>query len=159
MSLIALPPVDQELPEPEGQEIDAGPFWPEQDTAQLRALAQLGGEVSEDRFREAALNAIIAVTRDLEDWRAAQVAAGYASLDAVPAQQVNGESAKIILFRRALLATIRADLAEVSRDFDATAAGDQRSARLEDVINDQRRNARWAIRDLIGRPRNTVELI
>ena len=103
MSLIALPPVDQELPEPEGQEIDAGPFWPEQDTAQLRALAQLGGEVSEVRFREAALNAIIAVTRDLEDWRAAQVAAGYASLDAVPAQQVNGESAKIILFRRALL--------------------------------------------------------
>lgn len=159
MSLIALPPVDQEIETPAGDEIAAGSFWPAQSTAAIRGLAQLGGEVNDARLREAILNAIIAVGRDLADWRAAQISAGFASLADVPAGAVGGESEKAVLFRRAVVATVRADLAEISRDFDATASGDARSARLEEVIADHRRNARWAIRDLSGRPRMTVDLI
>lgn len=159
MSLIALPPVDQAIPTPEGDVIEAGPFWPSQSTAELRGASQIGGEVDDYRFREAVLNAIIWIDAQLTGWRVMQEAAGFATLADVPAPTVGGESAKVILFRRALLATVRADLAEVSRDFDATAIGDQKAERLEPVIGDQRRNASWALSDLQGKPRARVALL
>lgn len=159
MSLIALPPVDQDIETPAGDEIEAGPFWPSQSTAAIRALAQIGGEASDVRLREAVLNAIITANRATTTWRASQVAAGHTALADVPADEIGGESVKVILFRRAVAAFVRADLAEVSRDFDATASGDNRSERLEEVINDQRRNALWALADMMDKPRSRVALI
>ena len=43
--------------------------------------------------------------------------------------------------------------------FDATAAGQRKAESQEPAIDDHRRNARWAIRDILGLPRTTTELI
>ena len=52
-----------------------------------------------------------------------------------------------------------AELTDRYRSFDSSSEGDRRANVLEETIGNLRRDARWAIRDLLGLPRSTVELI
>ena len=134
-------------------------FWPDIDADQLRASLRLDGTVSNDRLEQAAVNAMLSVNRELANLQAEYQAEGYATLAAVPAAELQGLSGLIHLYRRAIYCTAGAELAERYRTFDATAAGNQRADDLTPSIDEYRRNARYAIRDLLGVTHSTVELI
>lgn len=144
--------------EPEGGIISDG-WFPDIDLDNLRETIRLQGEITLPRLRAAAIDAMLAVNRDLAGWRLEQEVAGHASLAAVPAPAIDGTSRLVHLYRRAVYSTVKADLTERYRDIDTTASGAGRADDLTPSIDEQRRNARWAIRDILGLPRTTVELI
>ena len=134
-------------------------FWPDIDADYLRASLRMDGTVSNARLELAAVNAMLSVNRELAMLRAEYMAEGYATLADVPAAELQGLSGLIHLYRRAIYCTAGAELAERYRSFDATAAGNQRADELTPSIDEYRRDARYAIRDLLGITHSTVELI
>jgi len=155
MSFIAASPV----PEAPGQTITSAAFWPTFDTATIREAMRLDGTVTEDRLVNAAISAIGNVNRDLATWRKEREAEGAATLADVEAEEINEVSELVHLYRRAVYATTRANLIERYRDFDATADGHQAADNLEPTVADLYRDARFAIRDILGIGHCTVELI
>lgn len=154
MSLLTVP-----MAAPGATTLTNSAFWPEFQTQYLRAALRLDGTVTDVRLIDAAVQAMVSVNRDLRDWRSARQLDGYQSLEAVPAETVNGEHELVVLYRRAVLARTKASLIERYRDIDTTPAGDQKADRLEPAITDCYRDARFAIRDILGVGHTTVALI
>lgn len=134
-------------------------FFPDVDPNRLRLQIKVRETVTPDRLREAVLGAIITVDNDTGIWRLAHEIAGYPRLADVPALSVGGESRLLVLYRRAIGCLVKAELVERNRDVDQTGAGQRDASELEPSIDELRRDARHAIRDLMGRPRTTIDLI
>lgn len=134
-------------------------WFPDIDADHLRAAMRLDGSITNARLEVAAVNAMITVNRELAAYKAREQANGYAALVDVPAVAIKGESELVHLYRRAVYCTAGAELAERYRSYDATADGNQRADDLTPSVDEYRRDARWAIRDLLGAVRTTVELI
>ncbi|TCW81002.1 phage head protein [Burkholderia sp. SRS-46] len=134
-------------------------FFPDIDLSALRDAMRLDGTVTRERLAHAARDAMLTVNDELSAWRAQRRAAGAVSLDAVPAVQVDGESKLDYLYRRAVYHLAHADVTEKYRGFDSTKSGGQAAAELAATVEESRRNARWAVSDILGIPRSTVELI
>jgi hypothetical protein len=98
------------------------------------------------------------VNDQLAAYKAKQIAAGWDSADDI-GETVAGSSAIVHRYMRAIASTVQADMAEKYRDWDNTRAGDHRADSEDRSADDFRRNARWAVSDILGRPRTTVELI
>lgn len=139
--------------------ITSGAFWPEIDPDAALKDKRIDGTVTPDRLRAALIDAVATVNRDLSAWKSTQIEAGYNTLAEVPAEEVDDESIHVHRYRRAVYSLAAADLTEQYRSFDATDAGHQYADKLEPPIGDLRRAASWAIRDIRGEPRTTVELI
>ncbi|MDE3330397.1 head completion/stabilization protein, partial [Burkholderia pseudomallei] len=101
----------------------------------------------------------LTVNDELAAWRARQRAAGAATLADVPAPRIDGESAHVARYRRAVYHLTHADVTEKYRGYDTTKSGGQVAADLAATVDDSRRAARWAISDILGIARSTVELI
>jgi hypothetical protein len=103
------------------------------------------------------------VNGELRGWRIQHEAQGYASLAAVPCEALNGTSANVVRYLRAVYAHVQADIAEAYRDIDTTPSGNGKEERVrgkvEAKIEEHRRTMRWAISDLLAISRTTVELI
>lgn len=134
-------------------------FWPPVLPTDARAAVRFEGNVTAARLRHALVIAIAAVNAELADWRTTQQAAGYAELAAVPAEQIDGISVLAIDYQRAVYATAKAELIERYRDFDGTANADRRADALDPTADDYRRDARMAVRRILGLSPSTVELI
>ena len=134
-------------------------FFPDIDPEEVRAAHRLDGTVTPERLRHSLIEAIASTNRELGAWKAAQILAGYQTLDAVPADMLDGESVQLSRYRRAVYSTAKASLSERYRDYDSTAAGNKKADEMENPIDDLRRDARWAINDILGISRTTVELI
>lgn len=157
-SFIAAAPVPTPA-QPGGQAIRNDGFFPDIDVDQARAAMRLDGTVTPERLRAALVDAALSVNDELAAWRARQLAAGFAGLGAVPAQWIDGQSRHVHRYLRAVHCTAAAWLIERYRSFDATAAGDRKAEAENTSVDDLRRDARWAISDIAGAPRTTVELI
>lgn len=120
--------------------------WPDVDPRIARIVLRLSGTVTNERLLESLENAIQAVQKELAQWRAGQ---GDATLD----KRQTG------LYRRAVFFTAKADLMERYRDFDTTQAGDRVADAAEPAIDDAWKVVRWAISDLMGKPRVTIEVL
>lgn len=134
-------------------------WWPDIDANDVRDTLRLDGAVTEARLEAALINAMLSVNRELAVWQASQQATGYASADAVPGELIAEETALIHHYRRAVYSTAGAELCERYRDYDSTSAGNARADKIEPGVDDYRRDARWAISDILGLGRSTVELI
>jgi len=134
-------------------------FWPEFTTATLRDTLRLDGTVTDARLVDATAQAIVSVNRDLRDWRAPQQLQGYGYLTEIPADTVDGISELELLYRRAVMARVQASLMERMRDVDTTATGSDKADRLAPAITECYRDARFAIRDLLGIGHTTVALL
>ena len=144
---------------PDEGEITNSPFWPAISLPDLRETVRLDGTVTTDRLKHAAIDAIISVNRDLAQWRSARESDGHATLAAVPAEPINGESVHLHSYRRAVYAMTRANLLERYTDYSATGDGVKAADAKEVSSDDLYRDARFAIRDIIGTTHTTVELI
>lgn len=140
-------------------EIANAAFFPTITLAELRAVARIDGTVPDERLVEAAAVAMSAVNTDLAAYQADQEALGITTLAAVPATQLGGRSRLVRLYLRAIYALTKADLLERYRDFDAANSGRAREDDLDTPAAELRRNARLAVREILGIPRVTAELI
>ncbi|WP_211465688.1 head completion/stabilization protein [Collimonas silvisoli] len=163
MSFIAFEPSPpSNPPTPAAAIVENDGWYVDIQLSQMRDAERLDGTVTEIRLRQAVIAAILHVNNELRDWKLAQIAAGHVSLAAVPADRIDRESVLIARYRRAVYCWAKADLTERYRDFDSTASSlnDKKTMEALDVLpSDQRRNAHWAIADIIGRSHMTVDLI
>jgi hypothetical protein len=134
-------------------------FFPDVDPTQIRADQRVAEAITAPRLRSAVVGAMITVGRDLAGWAAQQAAAGYATLADVPADKIDGSSINLALYFRAIGCRAKAELIDRIRDLDTTSAGDRKAAAMEPGADELRRDATYAVRDILGRLRTTVELI
>lgn len=134
-------------------------WFPDVDPAEFRKQMRIRESVTPERLREAILNGIISVGNSLLVWRVALALQGYASLETLPSSELGGESRLVILYRRAIGASAKADLVERYRDTDTTGAGQRQVGELDASVEELRRDAVHAVRDMLGKTRTTVELI
>jgi hypothetical protein len=139
--------------------IESGAFWPAIDPVRLRASQRIDSSITTERLRAALIEAIASVNGELDAWRLAQVAAGHATLVAVPAEEIDDISLLQHRYERAVGCIAKADVTEHMRDFDTTNEGHRQADALNPAVDDLRRDARWAISAILGIPRSTVELI
>ncbi|WP_261534333.1 head completion/stabilization protein [Burkholderia multivorans] len=155
MSFVSTPPLAQP-PHTAAPPIANDAFYPDVSLEHARDTMRLDGSVTDARLRHEMLAAIASVNDELRTaWRDA----GFARLADVPADQLDGESVLLQHYRRAVYCLAKATLIERYRDYDTTGDGARRADDLEPQSDELRRDARWAISDIVGRPRVTVELI
>ena len=134
-------------------------WFPTLSIAATRNAVRLDGTVTDERLRAALVNAMLDINRQLRSFKAERAALGQASLEAASAGElVDGKPRLVLLYLRAVMCSAKADLNERYRDFDADAA----NPRLKDgepSTDEQRRNAQWAVRDILGQSHVFVELI
>ena len=70
---------------------------------------RMDGSVTDPRLRLALLTAIAEVNADLYEFREKQRAQGYASPADVPADVIDGESQRLMLYRRAVFCWAKAN--------------------------------------------------
>lgn len=139
--------------------INTDAFWPSINLEAMRAALRIDSSVTPARLETAVIAAAIGVNRELAKWRATQQAAGHATLADVPGEQINDICEFVHLYTRAIQAAAGAEVCERYRSYDSTSSGDKNAADLQINIDDYRRDQRWAIRDLLGVGRTTIELI
>lgn len=142
-----------------GAKVVIGSFWPEIILADLRRSMRMNGQVTTDRLQHQAIEAAIQVTKQLAGWKAEQEAAGYAALSAVPSEAVNGVTALVFRFNRAVYCATKALLTEGYRDIDTTRDGEKHAAALASQIDTLWRDSNWAVRDIQGETRGLAELV
>src|SRR5450830_1486113 len=124
-----------------------------------RAACRLDGTVTVARLRGAATAAMLSVNRELAAFKLGHIACGHGTLADIPADQVGRSSVLVLHYRRAVYSAVQAELVEEYRDMDTTGKGDKNADAMEPRADTHRRNMRWALSDLLGQPRTTVELI
>lgn len=139
--------------------VTSGDWYPSIDLTDARAVLRADGAISDARLVEVLSVAVSAVEDMLDTWQQQQITLGREKLDAVPSKQIDGNSRLVLLYRRAVYAYAQAELIEQYRNYDATNTLDRRADELAPTAADCRRNVRYAVRDILGRPRADVELI
>ena len=132
-------------------------FFPDFNLESVRAALRLDGSITDARLMPACVSAVIETNADLAPLK--EKYQEFDQLELAPSDRINDESILIHLYRRAVYCNVGAELAERYRSYDATAAGNQRADDLTPSIDEYRRDARFAIRDLLKMVRVTVELI
>lgn len=132
-------------------------FWPDLDGAHLRAAMRLTAAVTDARLEVATINAMIEANRELDLYRRARIEEGHATLADVPATEINGESNLLHLYRRVVYCNATAELIERYQGFDATNSGEQKASEEESSPDQLRRDARKALRTILGISHATVE--
>ncbi|MBZ9576718.1 head completion/stabilization protein [Modicisalibacter sp. MOD 31.J] len=143
----------------ETPEIANNGFWPAIDPDTFRSEHRVESTVTTPRVLTALRIAMASLNRQLADWQREQVEAGHTTADAVPLEdwQISGHHS--LLYVRAVYAEAHAQLLERYREVSATQDGDERGEAKADAAEDYRRDARWAVAEIIGEPHTTVELI
>ncbi|MFQ6333184.1 head completion/stabilization protein [Methylophilus sp. 3sh_L] len=134
-------------------------FFPDIEMASFRDENRIDATVSTLRLRHCIINHVLAVNRQLAVFKAAQLAAGVNSLEDIDAPEIDGKNTYTHYYMRAVGSLVKAEVIEKYRDFDTTTAGRETADQLAPNIEELRRNAYWAISDILGSPRSNVELI
>ena len=153
MSFIALP---EETP---GTTLTNSAFFPDIDTDAARKAMRVVEMVTDERLAAALKSAMAYVNGQLRPYRERQEAAGFATLENIPAEEIAGESVKVSRYIEAVQSWATAQLIEEYTTLDITNTGQKRAEMQTPVIDGHRRDAYWAIMDLQGKPRTVAELI
>ncbi|WP_421334147.1 head completion/stabilization protein [Aeromonas veronii] len=140
-------------------EVSSAKFWPVINLNTLRAIMRTDGTITTERLRHAVIDAVAAVNSDLSGWAINRQSEGYEQLADVPSQTVNAESVLVHWYRRAVYSMARANLYERYLDSSATTEAVKDTDARDQTANDLYRDARFAIRDILGETHTTVELI
>lgn len=139
--------------------IDNNAFWPDLDVTEFRDGMRVDSLATPPRIVGALHAALMDVNAQLLGYQLEQQAAGHETAAAVPPKPGQRPGDVTLLYLRAVWHLAKADLIDRYRDYDATNDGHDRADALEHTANDHRRAAAWAISDIKGVRRTTVELI
>lgn len=139
--------------------IENNGFWPALKVAEFRESMRVDSLATPPRLAMALDGAAMDVNAQLLAYQLQQQAAGHDTADDVPPRPGQRQGDLVRLYLRAVWSLAKADLIERYRDYDATRDGHDRADALTDAVDDYRRAAAWAIRDITGDRRTTVELI
>lgn len=137
-------------------------FFPDIDIAIMRDRMRIDATITNPRLIDATKQAIIHVNQQLSTFKANKVELGFTKLSDVPSETIGSESVLISQYMRAVYSIAKADLIERYKDYDTTASSlsDKKMIEFLSTGPDEcRRNAQWAISDMVERNRVTVELI
>lgn len=134
-------------------------FFPDLKLEEFRTAMKVEAVATPERALHALRAAVIEVNNRLSKWLTAQIEQGFSSIDDIPKKPGEIEHQKKFLYLRAVWSLAKANLIERYRDYDTTKSGQDKAESLAESIDDFRRDAAWAINDLLGAPRATVELI
>ncbi|HEY4583081.1 MAG TPA: head completion/stabilization protein [Lysobacter sp.] len=132
-------------------------WFPDVSLESVRDIVRIDGTVTPARLRDVIRHAVIHVNCQLAGFKARHAAA--ATLASVQGDEIDGVMRLELLYMRAVAHLAKAELIERYRDLDSTGSGLRRAIDMEPSIDEHRRNARWAVRDILGEPRSVVELI
>ncbi len=131
-------------------------WYPDLDVDDFKARTGHGDVFTTVRLDEVMQAAMIEVNNSIKAWRATQTAA---RLSDVPAPQYGDTSEKVILYRTAVFARVRAQLLGTTRDYDSTKSGHARADTLEDTAETYLQQSAEALARLTDGARMVVELI
>lgn len=134
-------------------------FFPDIVLADFREANRIDGTITTLRLRHCIINQVINVNRQLAVLKAEQIVAGVEKLADIDAPQIDGSNTYVHHYLRAVGCLVKAEVIETYRDFDTTTAGRETADQLTPNIEDLRRNAYWAISDMLDSPHSNVELI
>ena len=156
---ISLPPSGASAPASLDDAVPFDGFFPALSLAAARQSLRIPTDITDTRLRDALVAAMLSVAQDLFAWRVIQDITGFATLADCSDRMAGTEKRLVTLWRRAVHQLAAADLAELQRGPDSTSHGNDRAEQLDTIVGDHRRNARWAVRDMLGIGRSTIELI
>ncbi|HCU2394884.1 head completion/stabilization protein [Morganella morganii] len=139
--------------------LSSGDFFPDISLRDYQLAVLTDGKVTTERLKHTIITAMIEVNRELADWKQSQIAAGFMSVAAIPADHISNESELVLLYRRAVYSHAKADLTERYRDTDTTDSGEKKASALGETVDDLRRDVQWAIQRIKGESHNICELI
>ena len=125
-------------------------------TPRKRVRAPLGQQARALHALEAAM---YDANRSLASWMQEQTEKGVTALGDLPQPSWQPEGYYTRLYLRAVWCLAKANLIERYRDYDATGSGHDRAEAMDLTEEDLRRDASWALSDIRGVHRTTVELI
>lgn len=134
-------------------------FFPDLKLEEFRAAMRVDAVATPERAMQALRAAVIEANNRLSRWLTEQINQGFNSIAEVPAKPGAIEDQNKFLYLRAVWSLAKANLIERYRDYDTTKSGQEKAELLAESVDDLRRDAAWAINDLVGAPRSTVELI
>lgn len=135
------------------------PFFPDLSVLAFRTTMRVDQVITTERATESLYQAMLEVNQRLTAYATEKQDLGYNTLALVPVVRMAPSDANTRLYLRAVYSLARADVAEKYRDYDTTNEGLKGAELLDPAIAEHRRNAAWAIRDLEGKSRTTIELI
>ncbi|MCC5811311.1 MAG: head completion/stabilization protein [Ectothiorhodospiraceae bacterium] len=141
------------------QTISNNGFWPDLELSTYRDAMRVDNVATAERAAHALEASMLSVNRRLLTFQRYQQDVGHEKADEIPARPGERAGDIIHLYKRAVWNLAKAELIERYRDYDATGDGHGRADALGDTVDDHRRYAAWAIQDIKGEPRTTVELI
>jgi hypothetical protein len=159
MSFVALPSVPSSAQPPAAEAIVYNDgFFPDIDPAAVREAARIPSNITAARLRAAIIGAIMTAAYDLTGFVSTAAAAGHHTLADLPAPELDRQSVQVLRYQRAVALLTKAELIERHADYDTTAAGGDADD-LTPTVDQLRRDAQHALRDMQGRARTMVDLI
>lgn len=142
-----------------GQILSNRSFWPDIAIDDFRSATRQADTITDARVTHALITAMIRVNGELAAWRLQRQNEGLISLDQVPGDDYNGVRALVHHYHTAVYAEAKAQLIEYYKDAGTTEEGLKRFIQFTDPVDAYRREARTAIRAILGKSRATIELI
>lgn len=134
-------------------------FFPDLQLQEFRESMRIDSTVTDQRAVHALEAAMYEANQLLSPWMQEKLDTGVDSITNVPQPAWQPEGYYKALYLRAVWSLAKSNLVERYRDYDTTGTGHDRAEALEMTDDDYRRDAAWALSDIRGRPRTTVELI
>lgn len=134
-------------------------FFPDLNLQEFRDSMRLDGTVTDERAQHALEAGMFDANRSLSEYMTAQQGLGFETLEDVPDADWQPLGTNVRLYLRAVWCLAKASLIERYRDYDATGAGHDQADAMDITGDDLRRDAAWALSDIRGANRTTVELI
>lgn len=139
--------------------ITNAPFFPDVSVESFRDAMRVDGTVTDERCGHALEAAVFDANSSLKEWVQRQTESGITEISGAPALPWQPENYHQKLYLRAVYCLAKADLIERYRDYDTTGTGHKQADALAPADDDYRRGAAWALSDIKGIRRTTVELI
>lgn len=135
------------------------PFYPDIEMAQFQTLYRIPAEYTPDLVEHQLALAITRVNDSLAFWQIDQVESGYATLADVPAQQINGESAKVQQYRRAVFCECKAEILKEFETAERKPVAENLAKTGEETEDKYRTFANHAIRQMCSLRRIGVHTV
>ena len=140
-------------------QITSGEFWPVIDINHLRQVMRIDNNATSARVYHTATEAVAHVNSQLRGYRLAATQSGITHLSNTTEETINSQSVQTTRYTRAVYCYTKALLLEKYADTDATGKTGTRAEAKQEQAEDYRRDAHFAVADILGRRRCDDALI